>query len=291
MINLQFQDYYRFFASLGIILISISFILPWLFLKTDLDLIIKQEDYDKLYPISKEIIDLKFNLARLVYSHIKFTFALLNISGIISLIFGLTNWRKGQNLIDFETEEKLKEFKLRTTSVSVKEKKNQIGKEITIYAAKSNLQAAAKNQIINKTYEIESSILKILKNQLNKKYTLITQRKLKEVTVDGMLIPNNKFDYYYIIEIKYIHGNLKNELLKLILNFNKKVDQETANILNIQPHLINILVAKKFSENDIKTLNNFLNKEKLRRTKFITIEESELNRKNSTELIFNKLNI
>ena len=63
MLNkIEFSDLYRFLTSVGLIIIASSFLIPWLFMKQEIGLLVSKSQYSELIENSKNLTDNRISL-------------------------------------------------------------------------------------------------------------------------------------------------------------------------------------------------------------------------------------
>lgn len=91
-INIEYSDPYRFLVSAGILLISLSLLLPWLLLQVSLDIVISAVDLAQLTPAAQAIVERRQASALSLIENVGFVSALFAASGFLCLLFGLLFW-------------------------------------------------------------------------------------------------------------------------------------------------------------------------------------------------------
>lgn len=98
--KVEFSDLYKFKTSIGLILIGLGIILPWLFLKQDGELLITYEEYYNLIPESKTLFDKKLSLTSEIIALLPFISLFFIFVGIILTILGYYKWNTKQKIAD-----------------------------------------------------------------------------------------------------------------------------------------------------------------------------------------------
>lgn len=99
MDKLEFDSLHKFLVSLGLIFITLPFLLV-IYLFNSETLLISQEDFDSLSSYSQNQIHDKEHLINIVLKIFPFLFFLMLVIGIILLIIGIKNWKKVQKDLD-----------------------------------------------------------------------------------------------------------------------------------------------------------------------------------------------
>ena len=95
MEKLNYNDFNKFLVSLGVILIGLALLIPWLFLKESYNIPSKSE-IDSLTEISKNIFEVKQGYLLIFSNLIPWISVFLIIAGIFLAVSGLTRWYKKQ---------------------------------------------------------------------------------------------------------------------------------------------------------------------------------------------------
>src|ERR1700733_15089362 len=100
MDKFEFSDLYKFLVSAGIVLIGLSVVLPWLYLREPFDLLIEREKLATLTQTAQVLIQSRQNLVAIIYYVIPWVSVILFMIGTGSVIFGLFKWFKKQSILD-----------------------------------------------------------------------------------------------------------------------------------------------------------------------------------------------
>lgn len=241
--NINFSDFYKFLASIGLIIIASSLIILWLFMKHDISTMIKSEDYIGLVESSKILTDKKIALNLFVIKVIPWVSGGLIILGITTIFIGLKKWRKKQiNLDEAEllTLEELRQ-KIVVKSLQPSEVAEKIDKEIenekddkfqeepsttttSTTTTTTTTPPVEQNEIDKKEKEVLKSNLIEMENLFYQKIldyqSFVYESKLNvkitdKGTVDIFLSSYNNKKYHDImIEIKYLQNKLDIQQLK-----------------------------------------------------------------------------
>ena len=96
----EFGDLYKFIVSLGVVLISISSLGPWLFLKEPFDLYKPQSEIGKTTLLAQEAIAKRQDTVLFILRFIPIFAAIGSGSGILLIYIGLKRWYSNQLLLD-----------------------------------------------------------------------------------------------------------------------------------------------------------------------------------------------
>ena len=98
MSQFEYTDLNKFFVSIGVFLIGLAFLMPWLFFRENFDLLIKSNDLKSYTETAQHIIGQRqllvsyFPITILVISGLSFG------SGVFLLFRGIKGWNKAERL-------------------------------------------------------------------------------------------------------------------------------------------------------------------------------------------------
>ena len=219
MTKIEYSDRHRFMASMGLALIALAGIIPWLYLKEPFDLLVEQSKLDQLTALAREIIS--FRQAFIYY----FSFSLpiiallLLILGITFLSIGLARWQKKQDTEDQIQKLGLEALKRQSEQMSqteinekyldptISEPKTQNKKAVrTTDAAMPTRILNSKSDAetkVSKAKEIEEKILAKIEPVVSGEYEVMRQRKISGRTFDAIFAGKTSKTWDRLVEIKY----------------------------------------------------------------------------------------
>lgn len=98
--KVEFSDLYKFKTSIGLLIIGLGIILPWLFLKQEGELLVSKTDYINLIPESKLLLDKKLSLTVKIIELIPTISVTLVSIGTLLTGIGYYKWRAKQKIAD-----------------------------------------------------------------------------------------------------------------------------------------------------------------------------------------------
>jgi hypothetical protein len=104
MTKLEYSDLYKFLVSLGIVLISLSLVVPWLFLRESFDALLKASDISELTPRAQALLIYRQQAALWFIRNVRWISLLLAIGGFLPLVMGIVFWVRKQRLLDQREE-------------------------------------------------------------------------------------------------------------------------------------------------------------------------------------------
>lgn len=98
MSQFEYTDLNKFFVSIGVFLIGITFLLPWLFFRENFDLLIKSEELNSYTETAQRIIHQRQSIVSYFPTIILIISSLCFLSGIYLCIKGIRGWNKAERL-------------------------------------------------------------------------------------------------------------------------------------------------------------------------------------------------
>jgi len=227
MEKLNYNDFNKFLVSLGVILIGLALLIPWLFLMESYNLNCSEIDINSLSNTSKEVFDSK-QLYLLIFSKsipwisISFIF-----SGLFLVVFGLLRWYKKQLLADkrdkLEIDKLIKEIQL-MTPVEIIDKAQKDSREDSLDEILKNKDIEISKQEIllqnqhpwRKYIEIEREISDSLFVHNSDFYDIFTNVKVGFMEIDILLKAKNISHYDKVIEIKYYKSGFRKSFINMV---------------------------------------------------------------------------
>ena len=261
----EFGDLYKFTVSLGVVLITLSIVAPWLFLKEPFDLFRPESEIKVLSEVAQSVIKKRQDTVSFIIQFIPWFSTIGSVVGLILIFFGLKNWHRNQIHLDEQTrlDVELKKQSLRdATSDEIEEKETAEYEELKV-SESSNAEAYLVNSFRGQYSKIEELVYTKLKDTYQSKYKVNHNKIISDVELDILLIGKSILTKDYIIEVKYIRkgfnfGWLREAFLKNI--YAKSVYSQ---ITNRMPNTILLIVIEPeaYDENKYTRLLQRLNDE------------------------------
>jgi hypothetical protein len=211
MTTLDFSDYYKFVVSLGVLLIALALLLPWLFLREAFDLQVTAEAIGRL-PIESQAIlaDRRF-LAHIAIQVIPWISTVLAGSGGVLAVAGLARWRRRQLVRD--EEEGLQVEKLRAeirqltpaevASKGVKEAEAELPQTASARDGAESSEPLPKFiGTVNRYLWAESLVLERLARYLPRSRRLLANVQVGDSEFDAIVQSKGR-DSDVLVEVKY----------------------------------------------------------------------------------------
>lgn len=209
MEKIEYSDLNKFLVSIGVVLMSISILILWLFFREPFDLLLKQETIEKLTETAKPIIIKRQSQVSDLLSVLPYLAIVLFLLGLTSLIIGLVRWFKKQILLDERDELTNKKLQKELEKLSEKEvvKKAETEFKLTIgeqiQPTLIEKEISVKNTFIESYLKIEKVLSDKLKTFFAEKYKVLINYRLNSFEYDIILTTPRRFELDKIIEIKY----------------------------------------------------------------------------------------
>ena len=218
MEKLQYDSFYKFLVSLGLVLIITPFIGVYYLLNYSNENLLTVNKYTELSQKSLGIIEKKENILNLFLTLAPYIFIFTTILGIFLLIYGIIKWKNLQKEIDEQTTIKTKVERTQLEKLTANEVLQKIESE-------EEINTKYKKQIYNRiqdTIMVEGFCFEYLSNQLSKDYIVEQNVRIDNSIFDIVaLSKKNKNDLIY--EIKYYREKPDLHKYKYIIDRLKKL--------------------------------------------------------------------
>jgi hypothetical protein len=220
----EYSDFYKFIASLGIALISLAVLVPWLFLREPFDLLLKSDDIIKLTPLAQSIIGQRQSLIEAIIKIIPWFSPIVFGFGLVTFIFGGRMWlNKTQRQIDKLSELNVKlleqQLVLKTPEESKADKEEEVmamleDEDGALIEVEDILQQDEVGNVVRSAYRIEKMVADRLKDCFEDSYKVLSERRLNMASFDIILLARTEKLHDYTIEVKYIRKGFKYNWLR-----------------------------------------------------------------------------
>lgn len=222
--KLKYDSLYKFLVSLGVILITLPFV-GLIYVANFKVTLIEQEKYEKLSEYSRESLEQKQRLFRLIDRYSVYVIPVFFIVGLVFLVIGGLYWFKMQRELDKQvvSDTKLKEFESQIKQMDVSEilkkaikeseedtsAENSEGNNTDKDKAAHSTASADKDDTVEKHtnsrflryIEIEAKVCKILKERYSHSYNVKSNVRIGDFGFDAVAISKNSNEDI-IFEIK-----------------------------------------------------------------------------------------
>ena len=230
MDKLQYDSFYKFLVSLGMLLITLPVLAFLYVLNMDCKLI-NQSDYDNLSQISIQRIQNNENLLDFTTTIMPVASIVLIVTGLTLIIIGCCKWYSIQKELDEQIKSDTITKKINATQLSSSESVEKAANEIS---AEQNASTNVSSDRVVKYMQIEDKCYNYFSNKFSHRYLLKQNLRIGRFEYDIIaLSKRTKNDL--IFEIKYwtVNTITNNRLEHLISNVKSMRD----NYKSIKPQL------------------------------------------------------
>lgn len=219
----EYSDFYKFIASVGIVLISLAVIVPWLFFREPFDLLLGTEEINKLTPLAKSIIQNRQETLRTAINLIPWFSIGAFVLGLITFVIGGVNWfNRTQKIMDKMSELNLKILEQQLARQSTEEvfaqKEEEAKAQIEEHAAPTEeptvLEPDIISNLVQDAYRVEKQLSEKLQRCFGTTHNVLTERRLGAASYDVVLLSKKSTEGDYIFEVKYIRKGFKYNWLR-----------------------------------------------------------------------------
>jgi hypothetical protein len=208
MSQFEYNDLNKFFVSVGVFLIGLTFLLPWLFLKENFDLLVKVEDLNKLTSSAKSIIEHRQSLIGTYSIVIPIVSIVSFLIGGFLIFKGIRGWRKLQIILEEREELTNKKLSLEIVKLSEEEKLEKVSKDIQIAQTTSSPTDTKKTKEANLSLaqqylKVEKTFGNLVRKAIDDKFKVFQDFRIEENEFDLLLKSPMLSDKDIIFEVKY----------------------------------------------------------------------------------------
>lgn len=250
----EFGDLYKFIVSLGVVLITLSVLIPWLFLKEPFDLFRHTAELNDLTKVARAAIEARQETVANLMTIIPVLSLIAALIGFVFIVAGLMKWHGNQLLLDEQNrlDVALKKQSLRDATA------DEIETE-----AENEFKALASTEQELETFALfardyrgaEVTAFKQIAKTYGDKYAISCNKIIDGVELDILMEGKHFLAKDYLLEIKYIrkgfnYGWLRESFLKLqyarnIYTQHLNKSPNTLLLIFVEPQL---LENKKYDE-------------------------------------------
>lgn len=263
MNKLQYDSFYKFLVSVGIILITAPIIGIYYYFTGTYDIIITQEEFSQLSEFSLQSLNNRMAISKIISIFFPWICFFLIVFGISCVIYGCIKWHKIQTDLDEQTHldtvmKRLNAEKL-TPSEVAESKINEVFEDSEISSGESNVLPSRKQAII-RGFQIEDMFFKYISKKLHKDYDIQQNIRVGDKEYDIVAISKrNGTDY--VFEIKAWNNSITNSLYRHTLQ-RLKIAAENYGQLSNRKYIAKLVIVsqpqyiKEFREHFDRILNN-----------------------------------
>lgn len=300
MEKIDYGDINKFLVSVGIVLIGLSILTPYLYLKEDFGLYIEFDKFLKFQEPVKNLILTKQCQVTEIQKLIPWISLGLFSSGITSLIIGLIRWFKRQTKLDEKFDKELQKLNLEIVALTPEEKEEKAKQEVQeiekieqIQVTQQSISQTTHADYVQSYMRIEQSVADVFIKYQSPNFDILSQQKIgNRYEIDILLKAKTKKYLDRIVEIKYFKNRLPIQIIRDIINrlntqisyYNQASNRRSIPVLFIvyNKEMINADSILKFQNRIIDESQDLPNLERL---KVEFIEENEIQKFNVRRII------
>lgn len=261
----EFGDLYKFIVSLGVVLITLSILAPWLFLREPFDLFRPESEINVLSDVAKAVVIKRQSAVSFIVSFIPWFSSIGSIVGMIFIFIGLTNWRKNQLHLDEQTrlDVEIKKQSLRDATNDEIEEKQTSEYEILQVAESGNSDANIVNSFRSQYSKVEELVYRKLSEVYGNKFDVSRNKMVANVELDILLRGKSMLTKDYIVEVKYIRKGFNFGWLREVYLKNIYAKSVYSQVTNRIPNTLLLIVidSEAYKEEKYNQLINRLSGE------------------------------
>lgn len=255
MDKFEYSDLYKFLVSAGIVLIGLSILAPWFYLKEPFDLLVEKQKINLLTDQAQKVLQNRQNLISHSYNIIPWVSIGLFVIGLISIGYGLSKWFIKQADIDKRdrlTTQKLEHEVKNMTPKQVAEKTEKEFKEATEKEETQSITTTTttRDQFVSKYLQIEQALTSRLTSLFKRKFKVLPNQRIGRFNYDLILNSILPQEDDIIFEFKYFPNGfnrhvIRETLLRLQMRTNVYAEKVKT---NVKPVILVVVPEKLYSE-------------------------------------------
>lgn len=208
MDKLQYDSFYKFMVSAGVVLVAAPLFGLYYLLCNGNQILISQVEYDALSPASMQFLEQRDKIILVILRVLPCLLVTLILIGLICLFYGGVKWHNIQKEIDMQTKLKTQEQKFNVEKLTASEIAVKAIDEVANESEAQNEQHKTANNVsfgyhnVIKAIEIENLCYSYVCQRHSRAYDVQQNVKLNNYACD--IIAVSKIDKVdYLFEIKY----------------------------------------------------------------------------------------
>lgn len=242
--NINYDSFYKFLVSLGIILVILPLTVLIFLTTNSFDLQITATDLTQYTPTAQKVIAWRQSLPLLIEE--KSTWWIIggvNICGVCLILYGLIKWHELQKIDDIFKKREAEKQKEAIEKNTVKMSDEQI-------IQKTNLEYGPSATVM-KGFIIEQKFFDFVKNT-KKTYIVKSNIMIGTFEYDVVAFANKTFEKDYVYEVKYLENNISLHQIERYREHMKKLRANFSEELNRLPYMtLAIVVPDKMYEHTV----------------------------------------
>lgn len=223
MDKLEYADIYRFLVSLGVILIALGLLVPWLFLRESFDLGMTRAEIAQLTPAAQTVIAYRQSMILWIITHLYLLFLVPAVPGLALVIRGLQLWSAKKQIIEDQGGE-LRNVKTRLEIEKIRRELEPLT-ETQRYekgVAKELMEPEQKQDVLE-YFRVESLFLDKLKECFPPD-SLLLQQRVQQVSLDAVIVFREETLPDVIVDIRTAATEMSDSVLEaMFIHFSQEV--------------------------------------------------------------------
>ncbi len=216
----EFGDLYKFVVSLGVVLISLSVLAPWLFLREAFDLFKTEIELKAVTEVARAAIASRQEATAFILRFIPWFSAVGSVCGSVLIVVGLKKWYSNQLLLDEQTKLELEIKKQSLRDATKDEVAAEVAKDFEAQVVQEGVAEDYPFTSFRDSYSrLEEQVSKRLSEIYGLKYEVKQNQMVGGIEIDVLLRGKSKLSRDLLIEVKSIRkgfnfGWLRESLLR-----------------------------------------------------------------------------
>lgn len=235
MDKLQYDSFYKFLVSSGIVLIVAPLLGTYYFLCHCKDIIVDETFLNSLTDSSLQLLNQRDALLSILLKYLPWICLISLLIGLICLIYGGVKWRKIQLELDEQTKLKTKEQLANVKALSASEVAekaiNETIKDNEIQLEHKDVSCMTTSERIYKGLQIQNKCFSYIQRTLSRKYDV--QQNIRINKTDFDIIARSKYTSTdYIYEVKYYTKKFPRGVIRDVVQRVALSGQEYTEVMN-----------------------------------------------------------
>ena len=205
MDTLQYDSFYKFMVSAGVVLVAAPLVGLYYLLCNGNQILITQTEYESLSATSMQFVQQRDQTILHVLKALPWLLGGLILIGLVCLIYGGIKWHNIQKEIDEQTKLKTKEQRFNVDKLSASEIAEKVIDEVAdeyVEQVTTPAEVSFEKAHVVKAIEIENLCYIYIRKQYSRNYDVQQNVKIDSYGCDILAI-SKKNEMDYLFEIKY----------------------------------------------------------------------------------------
>lgn len=205
MDKLQYDSFYKFMVSAGVVLVAAPLVGLYYLLCNGNQILITQTEYESLSATSMQFVQQRDQTILHVLKALPWLLGGLILIGLVCLIYGGIKWHNIQKEIDEQTKLKTKEQRFNVDKLSASEIAEKVIDEVAdeyVEQVTTPAEVSFEKAHVVKAIEIENLCYIYIRKQYSRNYDVQQNVKIDSYGCDILAI-SKKNEMDYLFEIKY----------------------------------------------------------------------------------------